>query len=152
MVNTSMRVDQVTIEIAPIKLGQTNNARAREFMQELYDYTDEHPFNHRQRILGSTAIEVSAVRTQNRIHLHDILSLEPNKGHATKAIGYLKALANKHIVKIELFAKAYSNSPKHITDTAHLVKWYEKLGFEIDDENYDEEYVDEGVNMLYYPD
>lgn len=143
-INTPMRVDEV------IKLGGGNNDKASAFMRDLDDLSDAHPFHPRQRIIGGATVEVSPTSGRNQVHIHDVLSLEPNKGHATRAMGILKKLADKHNVVLDLFAKAYSNSPSHITDTEQLVRWYQKLGFEITDD-YDPEILDDGVEMRYYP-
>ena len=140
-----MRVDEVT----RVKLGQTDNSRALSFIDELEGMAEVHPFNPDQRIIGGAAIHISPTR-RNRVHVHDVLSLEPNKGHATRMVRLLQKLAKKHNVAIELFAKAYSNSPNHITDTERLVQWYEKLGFH-KDEDMDEIDIDDGVEMSYYP-
>lgn len=141
-----MRVD----EVVRLKLGGGDNSRAKAFIQDLDDLSDPHPFHPRQRIIGGATVEVSPTSGRNQVHLHDVLSLEPNKGHATRTMGVLKKLADKHSVTIDLFAKAYSNSPSHITDTEQLVQWYQRLGFEITDEP-DEIDFDNGVEMRYIP-
>jgi hypothetical protein len=141
-----MRVD----EVLRLKLGGNDNSRAQAFMQDLEGLSDDHPFHPRQRIIGGATVEVSPLPGRNRVHLHDVLSLDPDKGHATRAIGLLQKLAAKHNVTIELFAKAYAKDKRYVTDTETLVKWYQKLGFTIMDEP-DEIDIDNGVEMLYIP-
>lgn len=147
LINTVMRVDEVT----RLKLGGGgDNSRAQAFIQDLEGLSDAHPFHPRQRIIGGATVEISPVRGTNQVHIHDVLSLEPNKGHATRALGLLKKLADKHKVVIDLFAKAYLRNPGYISDTEQLVRWYQRLGFEITDD-YDPEILDDGVEMRYSP-
>ena len=137
-INKCMRVDEV------IRLGQVNTGPANEFLQDFENMSDEHPFNHKARVVGGAAIKLG--RYQNRIHISDITSLEPGKGHGGTAMKMLIKLAHKHNVGLELFAKAYRDDRM---STEQLVKWYQKLGFHIVDD-LDDLDLDDGVEMRYY--
>ena len=131
-----------------IRLGKVDNSRALAYIDELYDVSQPHPFDNRKMILGGSIIHVSPTRN-NEIHLHDIQTMEPRKGHATQAMKTLMAMADKHNVDIELIAKAYHHDSNYITDTEDLVGWYERLGFQIENGSDDYGYGD-GVEMKYY--
>jgi len=144
-------------EVAPpVKLsgfnnqGSSNNTEA--FLQDYYDNTSEHPFNARARVYDNSVLQIYPMG--NKIHVSDVLTLQPRSGSGTKAMQFLKALSDKHRVKLDLTAKAYSSDNKFVTDTEQLVRWYSKLGFEIDDEFIDDiddlEGVEE-VDMIYHP-
>lgn len=130
-----------------IRLGKgPTGERAKQFMDDFHKDSDEHPFHHTARILHGATVHLS--RDGNDVHMHDILTLAPKSGAGTKALKHLTGLADKHGVKINIFAKAYSNRPEHIKSTKRLVKWYEKHGFKHDEPDYD---VDYGSEMTYYP-
>lgn len=140
-------------EINRIRLGNTDSTKKVDnFMKDYIIASDEHPWNPKTRILKNTMVEVYP--SGNTIRISDIQSMFSKQGNATAAIKELKQLANKNNVKLELTAKAYSNSPEHITDTIKLVKWYKKMGFVIDDELVDDPDDLQGleqVDMVYYP-
>lgn len=129
-----------------IRLGKTKGEQAQKFMVDFADDSDEHPFNPAARILHGSVVHVS--RDGNQVHIHDIQTLAPKSGAGTKALKHLTSLADKHGVKLNLFAKAYSNRPEHIRATPKLIKWYEKHGFKHDEPDYDPDY---GSEMTYYP-
>jgi hypothetical protein len=147
-----MKVHQIAEDDAPvrIRLGSSDNSRAQAFLKDFEELSQDHPFSHKQRIIGGAAIEASASRTRNSVHIHDVLTLDPDKGHATRALRLMQKLAAKHSVTLDLFAKAYTKDRKYQTDTKKLVQWYQKLGFEITDEP-DEIDFDSGVEMRYIP-
>jgi hypothetical protein len=121
-------------------------------MKDYIIASDEHPWNPKTRIMQNTMLEVYP--TGNTIRISDIQSMMPKQGYASQAIQQLKQLADKNSVKLELTAKAYANSPEYINDTEKLVKWYKKMGFQIDDEFVDDPEDLEGieqVDMVYYP-
>jgi hypothetical protein len=63
-------------------------------------------------------------------------------------------LADKHRVKLDALAKAYSRDRRYITDTEQLVKWYIKHGFVVEDELVDDPSDLEGyeeIQITYYP-
>lgn len=143
-------------EITRIKLGKGRTDKTNMFLSDLESITSEHPFDSRSRILKNASIEVSAF--DKDIHISDIRSLSPKSGAGTEAMKILIDLANKYFVRLHLNAKAYSNDPKYITDTVKLIKWYQSLGFVVDDEFLDSDAYDandfEGydeVEMVYYP-
>jgi hypothetical protein len=134
-----MRVDEV------VRLGKPNEGPADAFIQDFLDMSDEHPFNPRVGIIGGAAIELS--KFHGNIHLSDITSLDPGKGHSSTAMRLLTKLADKHNVVIELIAKAYRDDRM---STEELVQWYQRLGFKLmqDPDDLD---LDYGVEMRYIP-
>ena len=120
--------------------------KAEAFMKEFHEDSIEHPFNGRARIYHGASVEAS--KDGNEIHIGDLLSLYPKSGAGTEALTNLTKLADKHGVKLNLFAKAYSNRPEHITSTPRLIKWYRKHGFQHEEPDYDPSY---GSDMKYYP-
>lgn len=135
-----MKIDEITT----IKLGQKPNSdKAKAFMRDFVEQSQEHPFNHRARIFHGTMIELSVDGAE--IHLSDIQSMKPKSGAGTKAMKALLELADNHGVRINAFAKAYANDEQFVTDTDELVKWYERLGFTVVDEQ------DDGYEIKYYP-
>lgn len=140
-------------EINRIRLGNTDSTKKVDnFMKDYIIASDEHPWNPKTRIMQNTMLEVYP--TGNTIRISDIQSMMPKQGYASRAIQQLKQLADKNSVKLELTAKAYANSPEYINDTEKLVKWYKKMGFQIDDELVDDPEDLEGieqVDMVYYP-
>lgn len=98
------------------------------FMRELNQTSQPHPFNDRERIVGNSTVHMSP-NSSGGIHLHDIMSLNPKSGAGTETLKHLTALADKHNVHIEGIAKVYHNDPKRIGKTSRLKTWYEKHGF-----------------------
>ena len=130
-----------------IKLGQgTNPEKANNFIKDFHKQSLEHPFHRSTRIFHNNAIDLS--RDGSEVHIHDIVSLDPNKGHGTKGLKELTKLADKHGVKLNLHALAYTKDPNYITHTPTLIKWYKKHGFQHEDPDYDER---GGSEMKYYP-
>lgn len=136
-----MRVD----EVVRLKLGQVNTGPADAFVQDFIDISEPHPFNSKSRLLGGTAIELS--RFGNRVHISDIVGLQPGEGKASQSMRLLISLAQRHNVVLELIAKAYRDDRM---STEQLVQWYKRLGFQ-PMENLDEIDIDDGVEMRYYP-
>lgn len=140
-----MLVEQV------IKMRRAPAGNANAFIQDFVGMSDDHPFAHRQRIVGGAAMEVGTMNhDQNRVYVHDVMTLEPQKGHASKAVSLLINLANKHQVTLELFAKAYAKDSRYVTRTDQLVRWYQKLGFTVKNPKQLKHFED-GVEMEYRP-
>lgn len=138
-------------EITEITL-KNGNSNIKNFINDYIDQTQEHPFNAKARIYNGSVLEIYPFN--NNIHISDIMSTAPRTGAGTAGIKFLMMLANKHNVKLELIAKAYSRDKKYITDTEQLAKWYMRLGFQIDDEYVEDPNDLEGyeqINMIYYP-
>jgi hypothetical protein len=119
-------VDKPTV----IKLGQRKqNPGVAGFMKDYLASTTEHPFDRRSSVHGDYATtEVSP--KGHEIHLHDIRSLNPQKGGGTRALKELLTLSDKHGVPISGTAKAYHNDPRYIESSEGLRDWYKKHGFE----------------------
>lgn len=123
-----------------------SDEKAKAFLSDFENDSDEHPFHRSARILHGSVVDLS--KDGSNIHVHDIASIAPRTGAGTKALKHLTGLADKHGVKLNLFAKAYSKNPEHITSTKKLIKWYEKHKFKHDERDYDPDY---GSEMTYYP-
>lgn len=131
-----------------IRLGSGNDDKSKALMKDFHSETQEHPFHREARIYhGNTTVHLS--KDGREVHLHDIQSHAPKTGAGTKALKSLTSLADKHGVKINLHAKAYSDRPEHVKSTHKLVKWYKKHGFEHDDLENDDPHG--GSDMTYYP-
>ena len=130
-------------EVTKIKLGSKSrsdiiNRRLKDFMEEFIKGTEPHPMNNQVRLFGPVGLTVRPF--DGEIHISDIITYdEHGKGHATKALAYLKSLANEFMVPLSGIAKAYSTDTKHIRSTEQLKDWYRKNGFEVtgDDIFYD---------------
>lgn len=142
-------------EITRIKLGQTDNKRALQFIEELNALSSAHPINHNMRVLDNVMLHVSPAIRRNTVHIHDLKSINPGKGNATRVMNILKNLAEKYNVRIDLFAVSLGDNNNH-PNTERLIKWYQGLGFHIDIDNYyydDDDMLDleDGVDMIYIP-
>lgn len=142
----SYRMTNESEEPVRVHLGKPKGERAQKLMADFTNDSDEHPFNPAARILHGAVVHAS--RDGHQVHIHDIQTTDPKSGAGTKALKHLTSLADKHSVKLNLFAKAYSNRPEHIRSTPRLIKWYEKHGFKHDEQDYDPDY---GSEMTYYP-
>lgn len=128
-----------------IKLGakpeRTNNTE--DFMDALWEQSDEHPFDRRSRILGDTTVEVSPF--EDAIHISDIRSLAPKSGAGTAALKRLIEMADMYGVPLEGTAKAYHGDDRYIGSSKRLAQWYKKHGFEIlggsEDDGFDIRYI-----------
>lgn len=140
-------------EVMKIKLGDGGSQKKLDnFMEDYIISSQEHPWNPRVRIIDNTMIELSPFG--GKIHISDIVAIQPQSGFATSAMKKLQNLADKYGVELELTAKAYSQDGQRISDTEKLIKWYLKLGFKIQDDLVDDPDDLEGieqVDMVYYP-
>jgi len=110
-----------------LRLGQKKSPGLDSFMDEWHKTTKPHPFNDRSRIHGGTMVELSPF--DGNIHLSDIQTLEPNKGHGAHTIKHITSLADKHGVTVEGTALAYAKDKKYITKSKDLKTFYTKHGF-----------------------
>jgi hypothetical protein len=139
-------------EITRIQLGQPRKNNTAAFMDDYILITQEHPFNHKARIYNGAVLEVYPMG--NAVHVSDVMTTAPRSGAGTAAVKFLTSLADRHRVKLELLAKAYSKDKKYITDTEQLANWYKKMGFHVDDEFIEDPDDLEGyeeINMTYFP-
>ena len=117
-----------------------------KFMDDLETTTQDHPFNHRVRIVnGNVGVHVSPTSDGN-IHIHDIMSYEPRSGAGTKALEHLKSLSDKHNVPLEGTASGYTSEGGRIGSSKRLKKWYTKHGFTASDGS-----EDDGYDIHYKP-
>ena len=116
------------------------------FLDDLHATTQEHPFNPRVRLVnGNVGVHVSPT-SDGKIHIHDIMSYEPNSGAGTKALEHLKSLADKHNVPLEGIASGYTSEGGRIGSSSRLKKWYTKHGFSASDGS-----EDDGYDIHYQP-
>lgn len=140
-----------------IKLGGFNakpKNNTEQFLQDYYSNTEDHPFNSKVRVYNGAMLEISP--WDNEIHIGDITSTAPRSGAGTAGMKFLTSLADKHNVKLDLTAKAYSNDPERIGDTEQLARWYQRLGFQVDPDSMPDDDLDdfEGldqIDMKYWP-
>lgn len=135
----NMRWNEITNELT-IKLGKTTpdpDSPTQRLLDELDSISQESPFNHRQRLIGSAKVEVRG-QGNSSIRLSDIQG--SGSGSGTQALRAICDLADKHGVTIKLSADGYAD-----TSTEALVAWYKKHGFEVLDE------VDGAVDMMRNP-
>lgn len=137
-------------ESVVIQLGSNKpNPRVQLAYDEFVENSEENPFNPRVRIFQNSKIELKAYK--NCLHLSDIQAMFPRKGGGTAAMKYLCDLADKYHVKIELLAKSYTDD--HMS-TRQLKSWYERFGFEEDNNHDPDEYYgndDDGWDMVRHP-
>ena len=115
-----------------IKIGKRNpnlSRKSDDFMDELHDTTDEHPFNDRERLYKGKATIHASRNGSDEVHLHDIRSFEPGAG--SELVDHIKSLADKHGVTLSGTAKAYSKSSKYPMNSKQLSGWYKKRGFAV---------------------
>jgi hypothetical protein len=116
------------------------------FIDDLVSTTQEHPFNHRVRIVnGNVGVHVSPT-SEGSMHIHDIMSYDPKSGAGTKALEHLKSLADKHNVPLEGIASGYTSEGGRIGSSKQLKKWYTKHGFTASDGS-----EDDGYDIHYQP-
>jgi hypothetical protein len=129
-----------------IKIGKGGNTsrKSEDFMDELHDTTDEHPFNGHERLYKGKATVHASRDGPNEVHLHDIRSFEPGAG--SELVDHLKSLADKHGVTISGTAKAYSKTSKYPMNSKQLSGWYKKRGFNVARGN-----ADDGYGISYEP-
>ena len=135
-----------------LQIRSTGNDRLDSFMEEYYSHTEPHPMSRRMRVYENTVLEVSPFN--GAIQIDSIVSMQPMSGAGSKAAKFLMELANKHRVKIELYAKPFSKNTDHITDMEQLIRWYMRLGFRLTDDLVDDPNDLEGVEgvwMTYFP-
>ncbi len=109
---------------------QTKNALAdiqssvNEFVEEFEEETMENPLVRGERILGKgSAIELGS--RGGMIWIDSIRSFEQGTGQGNEALKFIIELADKHGVRLKLFAKPYAEG----LDQRSLIAWYRKNGF-----------------------
>ena len=139
-----MRLTEITIKLGS-NSGNPNDSLTG-FMTNFYKHTTPHPIDNRARLWGPVSIELSIFHGD--IHLSDIRTFSgQNSGSGTKALEFLKSLADEHKVKISGTAKTYIDSPDYIQSTDRLLQWYEKNGFTIAVDTFGS--ADEGYEIEY---
>ena len=96
--------------------------RVENAVAEFLRKTKPHPMDNKASIVGNAVMHISP--SGDGIHVHDIYSLDKGSGAGTKAMEFLVDIADKHEVKIHLFADGYSD-----TSSSDLRRWYSRFGF-----------------------
>ena len=118
------------------KIGKPSQFPVKEdadsFMQELNDTTDEHPLNHKLRVMPDYSASIEASKySDDGVYIDGLKALKPGGG--LNAMRHIKKLADRHevVLKAKAFAfmkKPSSNNPSIMTDTDRLVKLYKHFG------------------------
>ena len=117
------------------------------FIRDLFDASYPNPLGgstHTERILSGIEVLVDVVPEHNGVHIDRLRALTRKQGEGTKAMRFLTSLADKHGVKLSLYAKPFGSEPMN-RDT--LVNFYRRFGFYPDEA----EEEDEGTEMYRWP-
>lgn len=117
MLSFNAYINEVTLRGSSSDRKRVENA-VTEFLRK----TKPHPIDNKYSIVGNAVIHISP--SGDGIHVHDIYSLDKGSGAGTKAMEFLIHIADKHEVKIHLFADGYSD-----TSSSDLRRWYSRFGF-----------------------
>ena len=111
-----------------LKLSGTGRPPAiTDFLTEWRDdYTCETPFGS-ERTFGLCLLEVEDFA--GAVWLKSIRTMDPGKGHATRAVEALCFLADRHNVAIILYPKPFGAGPT--MSTRNLKLWYARFGFKL---------------------
>ena len=126
---------------ATLKLGGSGNAGAKldAFLHEFDSKTKPNPFMPDMGVWeNSIGFELS--KFDDAIHISSITSFDrKNAGNASRGLKWLCELADKHKVKLELFAVPMKNAGdregKSLT-ASQLIAWYKRNGFVRDGDDY----------------
>ena len=117
-----MRLDEIAIKLSGFK-----NTDTKPFMDDFNKATKRSPIG-KGRLYRDVLIDASPF--SGEIHVSDIrVAGDKQKGSGTKALNFMKDLADKHNVVLSGTAKAYSDDKAHIQDSDRLIDWYKKHGF-----------------------
>jgi hypothetical protein len=141
-----MRIHEISLNLSRSATAQTKSP-VSAFIDEWNTMTEANPINPRLRLLGGAMIRL-APGFHDREHTVDIGDIQSRRaGAGTAAMRAICELADKHVVRLELYAKGYADTP-----TSVLVKWYEKFGFSYAYDSIDiDDLGDEGVDMWRSP-
>jgi hypothetical protein len=120
------------VEWTPSRTRKKVNEDADSFMQELNDTTDEHPLNHKLRVMPDYSASIEASKySDDAVYIDGLRAIKPGGG--LNAMRHIKKLADRHevVLKAKAFAfmkKPSSNNPSIMTDTDRLVKLYKHFG------------------------
>ncbi len=133
-----------------IRLGKSAFKTEQDaFMADYQAATQEHPLDHRARLLKNASITLYPFG--NSIHISDIRALRPGLGGGKEALALICQLADKHGLKLDLTAKTYlDNSP---LSTSELQQWYARYGFTTVEDHEEEIYGndEDGYDMIRLP-
>ena len=121
MKNFKQFITEITIKLSGFK-GTDNSEKVNKFMDEYHNTSKEHLMNKHARVIGNAHVHVTP--SKSGVHINDIQSHEQGSGSGTKALKHLTNLADKHNVKLDLYAKGYGS-----TSSGKLRKWYSRHGF-----------------------
>jgi hypothetical protein len=118
------------------------------FLRDLFDASHPLPFKNAsrtERVLTGIEAVVEVTPQYAGIHVDEVRALTQKQGEGTKAMRFLTSLADKHGVKLSLYAKPFGHEAM---DLDNLVRFYRRHGFrEMEEEDED----GEGVEMMRWP-
>lgn len=103
-----------------------NKPELEAFMDDFRSGTGPNPLGHRDRVWNEQIV-IEVRPFDGRIHISDIMSLDRGKGNASKALGWLCSLADKHGVAMSLTPDAFGDADG--LDDDQLTAWYARYGF-----------------------
>lgn len=136
-----------TIRLTGFGKPETLSPAVEAFLRAFYDASYPSPFspNERtERALSGIDAVVEVTPKYAGIHLDEVRALTRKQGEGTKAMRFLTALADKHGIKLSLYAKPFGSEAMN-RDT--LVNFYRRFGFYPDEA----EEEDEGTEMYRWP-
>ncbi len=117
------------------------------FLRDLFDASYPNPLGGStptERILSGIEVLVDVLPEHNGVHIDRLRALTRKQGEGTKAMRFLTSLADKHGVKLSLYAKPFGSEAMN-RDT--LVNVYRRFSFYPDEA----EEEDEGTEMYRWP-
>jgi hypothetical protein len=136
-----------TIRLTGFGKPKTLSPAVEAFLRAFFDASYPSPFspNERtERALSGIDAVVEVTPQYAGIHIDRLRALTRKQGEGTKAMRFLTSLADKHGVKLSLYAKPFGSEPMN-RDT--LVNFYRRFGFYPDEA----EEEDEGTEMYRWP-
>lgn len=130
----------------PIKLGSKKRVsdKTDQFIDIIYNATHRNPLNDREFILGDAAFTMQSGSQEDSIHINDIRTFDPGKGHASNILKLLTSTADKLGITLDLTASQYGETGLSVQD---LINWYKRYGFEVQ-QNF---FQDDSAEMIRKP-
>ena len=136
-----------TVRLAGFGKPRAISPAVEAFLRDLFDASYPNPLGGStptERILSGMEVLVDVVPEHNGVHIDRLRALTRKQGEGTKAMRFLTSLADKHGVKLSLYAKPFGSAAMN-RDT--LVNFYRRFGFYPDEA----EEEDEGTEMYRWP-
>ncbi len=105
--------------------SEQQDERLTAFLHDLWDHTTPNPLNDNEVIWNST-VGIDAKQALGRIHVSSIRSLAEGQGQASAALEFLKELAAKHQVELDVVPVPFGGRR---LNQSQLRLWYVRHGF-----------------------